>query len=156
MIVLLLKPFFPLPLSYGVLHLFNQSPSSRTLVALNSQISWGWRKGGGWEHVDVACKEGFLFVWGSLVGGLMLMSLFHLGKKRKKPHRPIPLPLPLYSTHLFGVCSVSLHICARHHCPLLFRCLCKICPRTLRCSSIFNYYIEKVSLVFKGELLLIS
>lgn len=39
-----------------------------------------------------------------------------------------------YSTHLFGVCWVSLHICARHNCPLLFRCLCKGCyvaPRYL-------------------------
>ena len=95
--VLLLESFFQssLPLPYGVLHLYNQSPSSRTLVTLNSETSWGWRKGGGWEYVDVACNEVLVlspFVWGSLAGGLMLISLFHLRKKSKKLHRPKSLP----------------------------------------------------------------
>ena len=49
--------------------------------------------GRGWEHVDVACRKGFPFVPGIPIGGLTLMSLFRLGKKRQKPHRPKSLSL---------------------------------------------------------------
>ena len=92
-IVLLLKSFCSSSLpSHVESCTCNQSPSSRTPVTLNSQIPWGDGMGEGWKHVDVACKKGFPFVRGSLVGGLTLMSLFHLGR-RKKPHRPKSLSL---------------------------------------------------------------
>ena len=57
---------------------------ARTLVTLNSQISWGWWNGGGVGACWCSLQRRLSFVWGSLARRLMLMSLFHPGKKRKK------------------------------------------------------------------------